>query len=141
MKRLFWTLGVLLTIWISSAFAALIFPFSYAEQPLNPDALQHVAKLQSKTEVTPENVALQYLYFGSDYESAVPARIKVASSVLDRDTTRVRVYDPNCQDDSVHSSIHRIYLRRNALRVWEPFKVDFSHRGRGRFGWTTEPTS
>ena len=141
MKRVLTIVGLLLVALIAAAIIKLIIPLSYAQIALRPDALRHVAELQVASSMTPEAVAVKYLFFRTDYQNEVPERIEISSSGLNDRNVRVRIYDPSCRDDSVHSSIDRIYLRRTKLGAWEPYKVDFSHTGRGHFGWTTKPTS
>ena len=141
MKRVLVIAGLLLVMLLAAAIIKLTIPFSYAELPLPQDKLGHVAELQESSSMTPEAVAVKFLFFRTDYQDEVPQRIEITSSKLEDNTVRVRIYDPSCRDDSVHSSIERVYLRRNQLGAWEPFKLDFSHTGRGHFGWTTKPTT
>ena len=121
--------------------AKLSFPLSYADAPIRQEAASYIAWLQEGGERDPKVIATRYLYFGGDYQEALPGRIEVSAREVDPDTVRVRVFDPSCEDDSIHSSIHRVYLHRQDSGRWIPVRVDWSHRGRGRFGWTTEPTS
>ena len=118
----------------------LTIPLSYAETSIDPKASDFVARLQS-TPVDLETVALRYLFFGGDYQDEIPSRIKVSSTSMGDGVLRVRVYDPACEDDSVSSCVERVYLKMDGNRKWMPVKVDWSHTGRGRFGWTTLPTS
>lgn len=141
MKRVLTVTGLILVTLIAGAIIRLTIPFSYADVPLRLDSLQHVAKLQEESSLTPEAVAAKYLFFRTDYQDEVPERFEITSCELSDRNVRVRIYDPSCRDDSVHSSIDRIYLRRTKLGAWEPYKVDFSHTGRGHFGWTTKPTN
>lgn len=120
--------------------AKLTVPLSYADAPIRQEAVSYVASLQERGEQDPKVIATRYLYFGGDYQDALPGRIEVSATEVDRETVRVRVFDPSCEDDSISSSIHRVYLRRQDSGRWMPVRVDWSHRGRGRFGWTTQPT-
>jgi hypothetical protein len=130
------TMGVLALI-----VAKLTIPLSYADAPIRQEAVSYIASLQGRGERDPKVIATRYLYFGSDYQEAQPDRIEVSATELNRDEVRVRIFDPSCEDDSVSSSIHRVYLRRMGSGSWMPVRVDWSHRGRGGFGWTTQPTT
>jgi hypothetical protein len=121
--------------------AKLTVPFHYAERPIDPAAKAHILSIQTKGEQDPEVIAARYLFFGSDYQDASPKWLQVTSKNIDGNTVRVKVYNPRCEDDSVFSSIHRVYLHRDESQHWVPVRVEWSHRGRGRFGWTTEPTT
>ena len=121
--------------------AKLIVPFGYAERPIYSDAVAFVSRLQADGERDPEVIAVRYLFYGTDHQSKVPERIRLSSRRISSDTIRVRIYDPSCGDDSVYSSIDRVYLRHEISGGWTPTRVEWSHKGRGRFGWTTEPTT
>lgn len=116
-------------------------PLNYAEAELRPDALQHLEQLQETARLSVLEAAQAYKYFGTDYEASMPARIHVSEVTLDTDVVRVRFHDPRVQDDSVFETCDRIYLRRDPEGRWQPFKHEWSHKGRGRLGWTTKPTS
>jgi len=120
--------------------AKLTIPFNYAETPVDPGALSHVIALQAKGEQSPEKVAMNFLFFHGDYHGA-PEWIQVSSMKIDENTLRVKVYNPRCEDDSIARSIQRVYLRRDESQRWIPVRQEWSHKGRGRFGWTTEPTT
>ena len=119
----------------------LTVPFSYAEAELRPPAIQFVVGLQASGAIDPKECAARYLYFQSDYHSEVPGRIEVTIKTLSDGSVRVTFRDPSCRDDSVHSSIDRIYLQRSDAGIWVPNLHEWSHTGRGTFGWTTEPAN
>ncbi len=133
---LFAVLGVLALVVVK-----MTIPLGYADAPIHPEALSYVDSLQDRGLQDPKAIATRYLYFKTDYQDARPGRIEVSSTELDPETVRVRIYDPSCEDDSITSSIHRVYLRRQDSGRWIPVRVEWSHQGRGRFGWTTEPTT
>ena len=142
MKRRFRTFLILAGIAaIALSGAKLFVPFGYAERPLYPEAVAFVSQLQAGGEQDPELIAEGYLFYGTDYQFEVPDRIEVTSSRIGDDTIRVRIYDPSCMDDSIYSSIERVYLRKESSGQWMPTRVEWSHKGRGRFGWTTKPTT
>ncbi|MEK7949995.1 hypothetical protein [Luteolibacter soli] len=137
------TLAIVVTVAGAAAFtyAKLTIPFHYADRLINRDAASHLLSLQAKGEQSPEVLATRYVFFRTDYQESVPTRIQVSSKKVAADTIRVRVYDPHCEDDSTDSSIERVYLQKDQSQRWIPVRVEWSHRGRGRFGWTTEPTT
>ena len=118
----------------------LTIPLSYAERPIYQESADFVASLQRKSSLTAEQAAIKYLFYHTDYQTEIPRRIKVTSKVLPDGTVRVTVLDPSCEDDSVSSSIDRVYMRRDETGGWRPTKLEFSQKGRGRFGWTTSST-
>lgn len=126
---------------LALVFAKLTIPFHYAEIPLDPEAVSHVISLQAKGGQTPDRVATHYLFFRGDYHDAPPKWIEVTSKQIDENTVRVKVFDPRCEDDSISHSIQRVYLRRDESQRWTPVRQEWSHKGRGKFGWTTEPTT
>ena len=118
----------------------LTIPLSYAERPVYKEAADFVAELQKKSALSAEQAATRYFFYHTDYEKVIPKRIKVTSKPLNDSTVRVTVPDPSCEDDSVSSSIDRVYMRKDETGGWRPIKLEFSQKGRGRFGWTTKPT-
>jgi hypothetical protein len=137
MKRLIIVLAI--AIPALAAFVVMQVPLTYASTAMRPEALQFVATLQTNGPMSPEGCAARYVFFHTDYDNKIPAWIRISSTSLGDGSVRVRIYDPNCQDDSIYASIERIYLRKEN-GFWKPFKHEWSHTGRGRFGWTTLPT-
>ena len=136
---------------IIGAVAAVIFlayyglrvftPLHYAPTELFAERLVAIASMQEEHgELTPREAALTYLYFGTDYATNAPQRITIKERRINDRLIRIDIYDPSVRDDSVHQKIDRIYLKRDGSRIWKPFKHEWSHKGRGRFGWTTKPT-
>jgi hypothetical protein len=140
-RRIIATLLVVTIVVVALLVAKLTIPLSYADVPIRQEAVSYIVLLQERGERDPKVIATRYFYFGSDYQKAQPDRIEVSAKDLKRNEVRVRIFDPSCDDDSVSSSIHRVYLRRMDSGFWMPVRVDWSHRGRGRFGWTTQPTT
>jgi hypothetical protein len=140
-RKLTW--AALAAILLVAGFVALklTVPFSYAEAALRSDAVEFVKGLQEANDVAPEECAARYLYFETDYHHETPRRIRVSAKELSGNRVRVTLHDPSCQDDSIYSSINRIYLERKGDGAWIPTRHEWSHTGRGAFGWTTEPTS
>lgn len=124
-------------------------PSSFAPEELRPDALRHVAALQSSRALTAQECAERYLDFGTDLQD-VPTRgdastrvvsARVASTEeLRAGVVRVTIHNPDAQDDSIYETVDRIYLTRTDKQHWTPIRHEWSHRGRGRIGWTTQPT-
>lgn len=114
-------------------------PFNYKETEILSEAQKYVIDLQNQAKLEPYEVAEKYLYYKTDYHDKIPKRIKVTTKIVNKNNFIVIIYDPSCEDDSEFEMIDRIYLieERN---IWKPIKHDWSHKGRGRFGWTTQPT-
>ncbi|MEI8343064.1 MAG: hypothetical protein WCH43_16195 [Verrucomicrobiota bacterium] len=140
MKRAYTLLAIAIVVVIGAIMVKLTIPLTYAETPVYKEAADYVAGLQKKSALSAEQAATQYSLYRSDYQTEIPKRIKVTSKALDRDTVRITIFDPSCEDDSISSSIHRIYMRKDGTGKWRPIKSEFSQKGRGRFGWTTSPT-
>lgn len=128
------------TVVILVCLAKMITPLRYAEIPLREEALQHVAVIQTYDSFAATSVAQHYRYLNSDYESGLPSRIIVKETHSGPDVVIVSFYDPDVQDDSISQSVNRIHLKLAASGNWLPFRHEWSHKGRGRFGWTTKPT-
>ncbi len=140
-RRIIAMLLVAATGFLALIVAKMTIPLSYADAPIRQDAVSFIVSLQERGEHDPKELATRYLYFGTDYHEDQPDRIEVSATELNRDEVRVQIFDPSCEDDSVSSSIHRVYLRRMDSGSWMPVRVNWSHRGRGRFAWTTQPTT
>lgn len=139
-KKIYFTL--LLSIIILGFFALkYVMPLSYAEEPINKEALDYVLQLQQGDEQNPTEVAKSYYSFGkSDLQEGFPAHIQTIGETLDDGTVQMTILDPHCRDDSISKTIDRIYLIKNKDGLWEPIKHDWAHKGRGFFGWTTKLT-
>jgi hypothetical protein len=116
-------------------------PLVYAKAKLSSPAVDFVTGLQKSGALDPKECAARYVYFKTDYHTETPDRIRIVTKCLSGNQVRVSLHDPSCRDDSIHSSIDRIYLERNDDGIWIPTGHEWSHTGRGRFGWTTEPTA
>lgn len=122
-------------------FVKLKIPLSYATAPIRSDAIAFTRELQTKSILDPAECAVQYLFYQTDYHSKPPAWIEVSSNAMPNGEIRVRVHNPKCQDDSVTEHIDRLYMHMDENQQWIPIKHEWSHTGRGKFGWTTEPTN
>jgi hypothetical protein len=116
-------------------------PFAYANAALNSPAVDYVIGLQRVGGIDPSECAARYLYFNTNYQSETPQRIRISVKKLSETQVRITLVDPSCRDDSVDSSVDRIHLQRSSDGIWIPILHEWSHTGRGRFGWTTEPTT
>lgn len=142
MKRRTWIIYGLLFVTIAGVIIKLTIPLSFKEIPIRTEALHYAEKRQVGGAATPSEVAVSYHYFNTDYQNAkYPDWVEVHETHINENAVRVTIYDPRCQDDSVHCSMVRYYLQRSADGLWRPTKAEFAQKGRGRFGWTTEPTS
>lgn len=141
MKPLLFAVTLLVASALTGLLLKITVPMNYAVAELRPDALQHLEQLQAQTRLSALAAAQAYLYFGTDYEASMPSRVQVSEAAVGTDVVRVRFHDPSVQDDSVFESCDRIHLRRDPEGRWQAFKHEWSHKGRGRLGWTTQPTS
>lgn len=132
--------ALVLVLTVGGITLKLMIPLQYKEAPLRPSALNHLANLQRLTSLSPVEAAQAYKYFQTDYENGLPPRIQITETDLGTDQIRVEFYDPRAEDDSIWQTRHRIYLFRDAEGRWIPDQHEWSHKGRGRFGWTTQPT-
>lgn len=139
-KRI-WALALAVIIAAGLIVLKLTVPLSYADAELSAPAVDFVAGLQRSGGIDPTECAARYVYFNTDYHTKTPDRVRIVTKRLSENQVRVSLHDPSCRDDSVRSSIDRIYLERNGDGIWIPQRHEWSHTGRGRFGWTTEPTS
>ena len=139
--KLRWTIVLAILLSVGLIVLKLTVPFSYAKAALNSPAVEYVIELQRAGDIAPSECAARYLYFNTDYHREPPKRIRVSVKELSDNQVRIALFDPSCQDDSVHSSVDRIHLQRNGEGIWIPILHEWSHTGRGRFGWTTEPTT
>ena len=112
-------------------------PYRFVEVPLRKESLQ---QLQSSTlAFSPTEAATEYL------RSLFPDRLKrskfeIAIRYTSEQETVVTIIDRDCQDDSVYVTCDRFTLRRQS-GAWLPVQHQAAWQGRGRVGWTTQPTS
>ncbi len=140
-RKITWALILAFLLAVGFVILKLSVPFSYAQADLNPPALAFVTELQNADAIDPQKCATRYLFFHTDYHTETPERIKIRMKTISENVVRVTLYDPSCRDDSIHSSIDRIYLQRMDGNKWIPVRHEWSHTGRGKFGWTTQPTN
>ena len=140
-RRLTWGLIATALLIGGAIVLKLTIPFSYAEAELRAPAIEYVKELQVTAKIDPKECAARYLYFRTDYHTKTPDRIRVAEKEISENQVRITLHDPSCRDDSIRSSIDRIYLERSSEDLWVPVRHEWSHTGRGRFGWTTELTN
>jgi hypothetical protein len=140
-RKIIWAFILAFLLAVGCIVLKLTVPLSYAQAKMNPPAMAYVWKLQSTGETDPKECAARYLYFKSDYHTETPERIQIRMKKISEDEVRVTLHDSSCRDDSIHSSIDRIYLQRKDGKKWIPVRHEWSHTGRGKFGWTTKPTS
>lgn len=140
-RKLIWSLIVAVLLIGVVIVLKLTVPFSYAEGKLWIQAIEYVKDLQRASKMDPKDCAVRYFYYQSDYSSERPEKIQITEKEISENQVRITLYDPSCQDDSTYASIDRIYLERNGDGIWIPIRHEWSHMGRGRFGWTTKPTS
>jgi hypothetical protein len=116
-------------------------PLSFASRSLHKDAVDHVLVLQSNKGLSPGECAQRYIYFNTDYHLSSPTGIIVTTDELGEGSVRITIHNPDVKDDSEHERVDRVYLEAKEDAIWTPIKHEWSHKGRGNFGWTTKPTS
>ena len=136
-----WAIVLAILLSVALIVLKLTVPFAYAKAALKSPAVEYVIELQRAGDIAPSECAARYLYFNTDYHIDTPKRIRVSVKEQSDNQVRIALFDPSCQDDSVHSLVDRIHLQRNGEGIWIPILHEWSHTGRGRFGWTTEPTT
>lgn len=132
---------ILLALALATAFTIIDQPRSYALAPLNEQSMNRLASLQEGGPLTARDCAAAYLFFRTDYEKKIPARIEVSSKTQTDGAVRVSFRDDCVADDSISNTIDRIYLRQDMRGHWVVERHEWSHKGRGHWGWTTEPTT
>jgi hypothetical protein len=118
-------------------------PFRFVDQPLWDESLQHLrsgASSGASWTRSPADAADEYLHWWCD-PSDRPERVKLDISVSYRspDEAVVSVINRYCKDDSVSVMCDRLTLRHER-GAWSPLRHQAAWQGRGRFGWTTQPT-
>jgi len=136
-----WVLMVVSLLAAGFVILKLTVPFAYTEADLRSQAIEYVQDLQGSSGIDPKECAARYLYFDTDYHSVTPDRIRTSEKEIAENQIRITLHDPSCRDDSIHSSVDRIYLERKNDGIWVPIRHECAHTGRGKFGWTTAPTN
>ena len=86
----------------------------------------------------PVQVALALTRFGCSDPFENPASIRVAQAGPSRAV--VMIHEWGCHDDSTAETYSVIRLRRDEAATWRPTAYAGCRKGRGHWGWTTEPT-
>jgi len=142
-KRHFILAGLLA---LGSAFYVYFFggPFRFADYPLSESAIQHfhsAAPAEATWMSSPADAADEYLHWWC-HPSDRPqrSRLDISVSYLSSEEAIVTVINRHTQDDSVSATCDRLTLRR-VMTGWIPIRHQAARQGRGRFGWTTQPTT
>jgi hypothetical protein len=138
-KNIVFSILLLLILIISYFIIILNYPIKYDNKYISKKAVSYITELQQTNELSPSQIAERYLYYNTDYENNTPGRIKIRVKNLNDNLIVITIYDPQCEDDSINSSLDKIYLEKDG-NLWIPIKHEWSYKGRGRLGWTTETT-
>ena len=89
---------------------------------------------------TPKLAALKfYGCFSRNPDAPKIEHLKVSVARVASDRAIVTIIDPYVESDSTDVTCNRYTLRRTP-RGWEMLRHQAAWQGRGRIGWTTEPT-
>lgn len=119
---------------------SLFFPLTYSSKNISGEALLNVMKLQQEKNLSPSECAIHYLYYNTDYRETIPNKIVIRDQKLKDGSIVVTFFNPHNADDSVYSSIDKIFLEKTEDNFWKPIRHEWSHKGRGILGWTTKTT-
>jgi len=112
-------------------------PLNYKNQTINNEVKDYVINIQKVQKLKPVECAKKYLYYNTDHQNMIPTRIEIQQKLINNSNVAIIFYDPACDDDSIYSSIDKIYLIYEN-DIWKPLKHEWSHKGRGLFGWSTK---
>ena len=60
----------------------------------------------------PVQIALKYLFYQTDYQDIIPARISINILKDNNEKIIIEIFDPNCQDDAIRTARDTIHLIR-----------------------------
>ncbi|MEL3908291.1 MAG: hypothetical protein P1P64_04675 [Treponemataceae bacterium] len=115
-------------------------PLFFENKDISEEAVSNLIELQKSKELTPSACAEGYLYYKTDYQDVCPKNSEIKIIDQQENQAVVKIFEPNCDDDSIKSSVDIIYLVKDKNNLWIVVKHKHAHTGRGVFGWTTKPT-
>ncbi|MEP6669883.1 MAG: hypothetical protein ABJF10_12065 [Chthoniobacter sp.] len=118
-------------------------PYRFVDAPLAPESLQHLrsgAGSGAAWLASPSETTLEYLNWWPQLDRPNLSRLDIATLYRSPEEAVVTIIDNDTRDDSISRSCDRLTLRRQG-GVWIPVRHQAAWQGRGRFGWTTQPTS
>jgi hypothetical protein len=116
-------------------------PYSFVDRSLAEQSLQHLRSSSggSSWASSPSETALEYLYWWPQLDRPNRSKLDIATFYRSPELAVVTFIDNDTRDDSISRSCNRITLRRQS-GVWFPIRHQAAWQGRGRIGWTTQPT-
>ena len=133
---------IILIAIIVSLFVKYFVPICYKERNIDLKMVESLTLLQQANRMELIDCAKYCYYYPNEFEESETTwlkRINVTIKMIEPDYAKIKIYDPQCDDDSVMSMIDIFYFKHED-NLWIPVKHEWIHRGRGRFGWTTKPT-
>jgi hypothetical protein len=118
-------------------------PYRFVDSPLDKKSLQHLragTSTAASWAASPSETAFEYLYWWPQLDRPNRARLDISVAYRSPDDAIVTVIDNDCQDDSIWRTCDRLTLHRQS-GVWLPVRHQSAWQGRGRIGWTTQPTT
>jgi hypothetical protein len=116
-------------------------PYRFVDLSLTAQSLQHLRSSSGDAPwaSSPSETAFEYFYWWPDIDRPNRAKIEITTSYHSPDEAVVTVIDRDCQGDSTSLTCDRLTLRRES-GAWFPVRHQAAWQGRGRIGWTTQPT-
>jgi len=116
-------------------------PHRFVDRSISEPSIQHLRSGSSEASwaASPADTAFEYLYWWPKIDRPNRSKIDISVSLRSNDEAVVTVIDRDGQGDSTYVTCDRITLHREG-RSWFPVRHQAAWQGRGRLGWTTEPT-
>jgi hypothetical protein len=116
-------------------------PYQLVNRPLDAQSLQHLRSSSGGASwaSSPSETAYEYLYWWPEIDRPNRAKLEITTSYRSPDEAVVTFVDHDCKSDSTSLTCDRLTLRREN-GAWVPVRNQAAWQGRGRIGWTTQPT-
>jgi hypothetical protein len=112
-------------------------PYLFVQVPLRETSFQHLQS--SRLASSPADATDEYLHWRFP-DRPKRRQLEIAVCHASEQEAVVTVINRDCKDDSLFVSCDRLTLRRQS-GTWLPVQHQAAWQGRGRIGWTTQPTS
>lgn len=136
-KRLLLTFAALLLISLGTYNFFFGGPYRFVDRNIEEQSLQHLHLNPAGT--SPSEIAFEYLYWWPGIDRPDRAKLEITTSYHPTGVAVVTIFDHDGQSDSTYSTCDRLTLRRQN-GAWIPIRHQAAWQGRGRIGWTTQPT-
>ncbi|MEI6536772.1 MAG: hypothetical protein WCN98_15605 [Verrucomicrobiaceae bacterium] len=142
-KKVLLPLAALLLVGIGTFVYFFGGPFRFVDEPLAEESLQHLragARSGAPWLSSPADTVFEYLYWWPQLDPTNRAKLDISVSYHSPDVAIVTVIDNGCRDDSTWRTCDRVTLLQKS-GLWLPVRHQSAWQGRGRIGWTTQPTT